>query len=1049
MGRSIEIPLRERDEVLIIDTDEMATNAKEENDYILNILTDERAPMNLYSDFAREFHRLGITDYVEKALEMGAERGANEMLKDASYVKILHALALHFIESAASISKTDSHSNGTTPPVSRSSLISKATELLNKADHIDGKNIWTAIVRGSLALASAKWADSIKAFTFAANADNNNLAALMGLGAAQFRSQDFKSALKTYQKILTLYPTFYTPDPRIAIGICYHRLLMTTEAHAAFQRAAELNPDSPDALMLLARMEWNQAREEGNVDVLEAAVEKVKKAFLGDKGGRKNGAVLNLIAEGLYFRGEYDKVEVVSKAALVNTDSNVVKAEAYGVMAKSFHSQGNYPSAFEMYSKAASLNSTSISYQYGLGQMYIHQGEFQKALDCFEKVLAKDEENLEALKKVASLCSEHPKLHEKSLLYFGKLQALIKKFNGEETSKADHAGLFPDPVMQVELAKIYESSNPNLALKGYLNALSKLEAGGTTPAAVEVLNNIGALYHKDAQTQKDFELAKSYYERALAAAESAPENTDKYELRITIQYNLARLHEQLGNISAASSEYNSILESHPSYFDCYLRLASIVTPKNFKESRSQIKKGLFVDRRTSLLMLGSSYFEDSSNKTNLRDARKSFEEVLQNGDKNDCFALCSVGNIYLVIARFDPKQKELHVKKALEFFDKAVRVDNKNVFAATGVGICLAELGKYDHAKDVFTQVLEGAANMPSVSVNLAHVLVELGQVKLAITHYERVLKKNMEQNVYVLQCLARAYYIIAKSEKDPEAMLKSLNNLQRAIRVDPTKWSLYYDTALVKQQYAQVMNDQGTDKRTVDGLRKAVAGLEASERIFKVLGEKSANPTLGYDVKQAIDRKDYCKDLLRVAEKKIHETSVLEEQKKLRLQAIKEEQIKIEQAQAEKERAIREQKQREQEAVEMKRREIMNKMQEENKRARERAELEEEEEARKPTKRKKQEVASDESEPEGDGEDGGGREKEKKKKRKRKEKKSREDGGDEEKGEKEGKSRKLVSKRMIMDDDDDEDRIPAEIARVGRQSNLSRAVVDSDDDEQ
>ncbi|KAJ3025557.1 UNVERIFIED_CONTAM: protein required for normal CLN1 and CLN2 G1 cyclin expression [Siphonaria sp. JEL0065] len=1015
----------------------MQTNAKEENDYILNILTDEKAPMNLYLDFAREFHRLNITDYVEKSLAMGAERGASESLKDAAYVKILHALALHFIESASQISKSDtsSHSIGSASQ-HRSSLLSKATEYLNKADSIDSKNVWTAIVRGSLNLASSKLADSIKAFTFAVNAEGNNLAALMGIGAAQFRSQDYKSALKTFQKILTLYPSYTTPDPRIAIGLCYHRLQMPKEARAAFQRASDLDPN-------IAR-----GREGGGVG----------SCLSGGSGanGKRNGAVLNLVAEGLYFRGEFDKVEAVSKAALINTESNIVKAEAYGTLAKALHSQGKYTSAFAMYSKAASLNTSSIAYQYGMGQMYIHQGEHQKALDCFEKVLAKDEENLEALKKVASICSEHPKLLDKSLVYFGKLQALIKKYEGAEgiengVAKAD-AGLFPDPVMQVELSKIYETTNPAIALKGYLNALEKLEATGSAASVVEVLNNIGALHHRDAQTQKDFETAKSYYERALAAAENAPENSDKYELRITVQYNLARLHEQLGNPDAARSEYNSILDSHPSYFDCYLRLAALPPSSGgsnrFEESRSQIRKGLFVDRRTSLLMLGHSYFEDPSNKANLRDARKSFEEVLQNAEKNDSFALCSVGNIYLVIARFDPKQKETHVKKALEFFDKAVRVDNKNVFGATGVGICLAELGKFEHAKDVFTQVLEGAANMPSVSVNLAHVLVELGQIKLAITHYERVLKKNLEQNVYVLQCLARAYYIAAKSEKDPEAMLKSLNNIQRAIRVDPTKWSLYYDLALVKQQYAQVMNDQGTDKRTVSGLKKAVEGLEASQRIFTVLGEKTAHQSLGYDVKQANDRRDYCKDLLRVAEKKIHETSVLEEQKQIRLQAIKEQQMKIEQAQAEKERVIREKEQRDREVVEQKRREIMQKMQEENRKARERAELEEEEEARKPVKRKKQDIVnSDESEPEGGDvdEEGGGREKEKKKKRKKKEKKSREEGDEEREGGGE-KKRKLVSKRMIVDEEDEEGDRAA--PKVGRPSNLSRAVVDSDDDE-
>lgn len=51
----------------------------------------------------------------------------------------------------------------------------------------------------------------------------------------------------------------------------------------------------------------------------------------------------------------------------------------------------------------------------------------------------------------------------------------------------------------------------------------------------------------------------------------------------------------------------------------------------------------------------------------------------------------------------------------------------------------------------------------------------------------------------------------------------------------------------------------------------------------------------LGYDIKQAKDRADYCKDVKRVSDKKIHETEVLEKQRAERLQAIKEEQMRNE----------------------------------------------------------------------------------------------------------------------------------------------------------
>ncbi|KAJ3248148.1 protein required for normal CLN1 and CLN2 G1 cyclin expression [Chytriomyces hyalinus] len=1022
--RNIEIPLREGDEVLIIDTAELTSNPTE-NDTILNILTNEKAPLALYLEFAKEFMRLGITDFVEKALQMAADRGAAEAARDQDYLKIVNTLALHFIESASAITKSEN------APL-RTQYLSKATELLNRADNLDGRNFWTAVAKGSLYLMNNKAADALKVFTFAVDLDSTHVAALMGLGAAQSRNQDFKAALKTYQKILKTYPHLTLPsDPRIAIGICYYRLQMIPQAHAAFTRALQLNPENVDALALLARLEWNEAREEGSCEILEGAVEKVKTAFGLD---RKNSGVLNLVAEGLFFKRLFHQVDVAAKASVSNTDSNIIKAEAFGILAKSLHSREKYKEATEMYLKAATLNPSSVVYQYGLGQMYINSGENQKAVDCFDKVLAKDPDNIEALKKAASVCSEDPKLMTKCLEYFGKLKLLMKKLAGDVKKEVDdEEGISPDPVLQVELARIYEGLNPSIALKGYLNALSLLEESGA-PNQVEILNNIGVLYHRDASSQKEFDVAKSYYDRALDAMSSSHDNSTA-DLSVTIRYNLARLQEQTGATALAADMYTEILQQHPSYFDCYLRLASIAYP-NFNESRDWIRKSLNVDRKTSLLMFGNSFYEDNREKGNLREARKSFEEVLQKADRHDHYALCNIGNIYLVIARFDAKQREIHIKKALEFFDKAVRVDSKNVFGATGVGICLAELGQYDHARDVFTQVLEGVANMPSISINLAHVLVELGQAKLAINHYERALKKTHEQNYYILQCLARVHYIMAKTDKDPAAMLRSLNCIQRAIHADPTKWALYYDLALIKQQYAQIMNDQPTEKRSVDMLKEALDGLHASRRIFTGLADRKdiaqGTPTsvIGYDVKQAKERASYCKDVQRSTEKRIHESTVLERERTARLKAIRDAQLAHEAAEVERARVAEEKAALAREENERKRREIMARMQEENRRIRQLADLEEEEDAKKPLKRKKQDGAgSDESDADAENGETGEKKEKRKKIRKRKEKKGKEDADG------------------ARDDGDDDEVREDSAPRIGRQSNLSRAIIDSDDE--
>ncbi|KAI8833048.1 hypothetical protein BC829DRAFT_448805 [Chytridium lagenaria] len=235
---------------------------------------------------------------------------------------------------------------------------------------------------------------------------------------------------------------------------------------------------------------------------------------------------------------------------------------------------------------------------------------------------------------------------------------------------------------------------------------------------------------------------------------------------------------------------------------------------------------------------------------------------------------------------------------------------------SAGIGIALVEVGRLSQAREVLSQIHESASNMPTISVNLAHVLIELGQTKSAVT---------------------------------------------LAVKLDPGKMALWYDLALVKQQYAQVLNEQPSEKRPLDLLRKATKGLEVS-RSF--LGDRADTQHPGYDVKHAKERASYCKDVARVSEKKIHETDVLEKQKEERLKAIKESQQKIALDKIEKERLQKEEEERRKAEIERQRRELMERVQMDNVKIREQEQLEE---VRKASKRAKEDESDGEKQSDGE----------------------------------------------------------------------------------
>jgi hypothetical protein len=51
------------------------------------------------------------------------------------------------------------------------------------------------------------------------------------------------------------------------------------------------------------------------------------------------------------------------------------------------------------------------------------------------------------------------------------------------------------------------------------------------------------------------------------------------------------------------------------------------------------------------------------------------------------------------------KQKQEHLNKAFEFFDRAIRVKPYNLYAAAGIGSVMAELKEMQMALDIYTQV--------------------------------------------------------------------------------------------------------------------------------------------------------------------------------------------------------------------------------------------------------------------------------------------------------------------------------------------------------
>jgi RNA polymerase-associated protein CTR9 len=116
-------------------------------------------------------------------------------------------------------------------------------------------------------------------------------------------------------------------------------------------------------------------------------------------------------------------------------------------------------------------------------------------------------------------------------------------------------------------------------------------------------------------------------------------------------------------------------------------------------------------------------------------ARVAFDRILKQVDHKETYALVALGNDKLQVLHSEtkPENKQTISEDAVKLFADALKWDNKNVYAANGLAIAMAETGYLVEAKDAFSQIREAYPTLTSAQVNLAHVWVELGQYHSAI----------------------------------------------------------------------------------------------------------------------------------------------------------------------------------------------------------------------------------------------------------------------------------------------------------------------------
>ncbi|KAI8914231.1 hypothetical protein EDD86DRAFT_198790 [Gorgonomyces haynaldii] len=920
---TIEIPLQ-GEAVLEVELKDLQGN----DEAIIDILKNEKSAPSLFLKFAFEYKKRGMVKEFETFLTAGNELYEKQPHRDEEWATLLllNTLASFYIEKNEELRESEQYDNGK-EQFSRDDLLLQATKLVNRAEQIDRMDTLTLLLKAKINISHGKLNDAIYLLQGALSKSPNSIPVLAGLATTHYLNNDFASALSNYQQILKRDPEIQ-PDIRIPIGVCYAHLNMPDQARYAFKQALARNPDNPTAIALLSAMDFNESRSKQD----DRKIFNKKSMSLLIKGFKldpRHPLVDNQLAERLLGRKSVEKALVLAETGLKHGKSKALRAESLTLKGRLLQADKQYDEAFDCFKEAVDLNSKSTTALFGYAQMCVYKRDLKTATTTLEKVLRLEVNSYETRRILASLYVQLGD-RDKAQQHFGVLRALLKSYE-EEDRLGSVEGLIRDPDMLSEMAVLAEREDLDAALGVYSQLLARLQELNANAVPPELLNNMAVLHHlkaerptmvddEEAENKKSAALqnAESLYQRALVLLQSQDSDMEAWKrtaLQVTIRFNVARLYESKKDFFKAVTQHNEILKLHPANVDCHIRLGVLeLSQGKYKDAIDKFSDALAIDPKNidAWNLVAQAHIHLKQYKS----ARKSYEKVLRELDRHDIYALCGNGNLCLRFALDDPKQADLHLKRAVEFFSIALRQDPGCWKACNGLGIAHAQAGFLQEALEIFNQ-LQGIPSYDlDIMINTAHCLMDLDKPTASLAFYEAILKKtNSEaEKGMALKALARANYIIGRTNQDPEALKRAQTHIERAAELHKEDKTSLWNLGLIKQQYASVLNSLPTERRhlrSIAALEEAKEGLQDAARIMKELAEDE-NPK-GFTTKQALERAKYSEEILKVTMTKLHNAEKLEKQNAERLEQIqkRQEELKKEREEMEKVKQLEEEEKR------------------------------------------------------------------------------------------------------------------------------------------
>jgi tetratricopeptide (TPR) repeat protein len=460
--------------------------------------------------------------------------------------------------------------------------------------------------------------------------------------------------------------------------------------------------------------------------------------------------------------GQYNKSVEAYQHGLQMSPGN---ADGLSGLAQTYARLGKTDEAKRLLTQVVSAHPDRTNDLLVLGEMYMHSGETQRAVDMLQRAENQQPNaHVELMLAIGYLKLKQPD-RAKQMLDTAKkhapgsveiFQAAATYYREEHDYKAAIDTLKSAPKMTpsvlADLGYSYEldgdkqgaadaysrAANADAKNIGYqLSAAQALLRAGELEKTKSFLNRAAAIDSNHyrlhatrgllAKTENRDDEAIREYNAAIAALPpgTLPEG-DLYPVQLRL--NLADLYREAGDekaahetIAQAEDEINKLNVEGPAKAE-FLRIrAALKTSDNdFKGAEADLLQAQQLDAQNTNIKL--QYANLLWKEKRKDESRKIYEQILS-GDPNNRFALEAMGYLY---------REDNHPQMAEQYFNRMAAAYPDDYVPYLALGDLYTQVKQFDQAETAYEKAIKIAPQNPVVISNAANAAIENGQIKLA-----------------------------------------------------------------------------------------------------------------------------------------------------------------------------------------------------------------------------------------------------------------------------------------------------------------------------